>query len=104
MIVSGIAGSSIREQKRCLPTTPPYGCQGEWASIYSADQESCYIDVVIFQKHHAPPDVILIGKVNNLADDILALSVFRMGLAGKNKLYWSILIVEKIHKPVRIFE
>ncbi len=23
---------------RCLPTTPPYGCNGEWASIYTADQ------------------------------------------------------------------
>jgi hypothetical protein len=40
VFVSGIAGSSIRDQKRCLPTTPPYGCQGEWASIYSADQDA----------------------------------------------------------------
>jgi hypothetical protein len=35
---SGLAGKSIRDQERCLPTTPPYGCQGEWASIYTSDQ------------------------------------------------------------------
>ncbi|MEN8184478.1 MAG: right-handed parallel beta-helix repeat-containing protein, partial [Myxococcota bacterium] len=38
VFVSGIAGSSIRDQERCLPETPPYGCQGEWASIYANQQ------------------------------------------------------------------
>ena len=38
VFVSGISGKSIRNQYRCLPVTPPYGCQGEWAKIYSADQ------------------------------------------------------------------
>jgi len=33
VFVSGIAGKSIRNQKLCLPTTPPYGC-----SIYSSNQ------------------------------------------------------------------
>ncbi len=36
--VSGIAGRSIRDQTRCLPTTPPYGCGGVWASIYANQQ------------------------------------------------------------------
>jgi hypothetical protein len=38
VFVSGIAGSSIRDQDRCLPESPPYGCQGEWASIYARNQ------------------------------------------------------------------
>ena len=38
VIVSGLGGKNIRNQERCLPATPPYGCNGEWASIYSDDQ------------------------------------------------------------------
>jgi hypothetical protein len=38
VFVSGLGGRSIRGQERCLPTTPPYGCNGEWASIYTSDQ------------------------------------------------------------------
>ena len=36
--VSGLGGRSIRNQDRCTPTSPPYGCNGEWASIYASDQ------------------------------------------------------------------
>ncbi|MEX0786490.1 MAG: flexitail domain-containing putative surface protein [Dehalococcoidia bacterium] len=36
--VSGLGGQSIRSQSRCLPTTPPYGCNGEWATINSSSQ------------------------------------------------------------------
>jgi hypothetical protein len=42
VFVSGIAGASIRDQERCLPTTYPYGCNGEWASIYTSDQNAQY--------------------------------------------------------------
>lgn len=38
VFVSGLGGSSIRDQERCLPTTYPYGCNGEWASIYTSNQ------------------------------------------------------------------
>ena len=38
VFVSGLGGQSIRDQQRCLPTTSPYGCNGEWASIYASDQ------------------------------------------------------------------
>lgn len=38
VFVSGIAGQGIRDQERCLPTTYPYGCNGEWAKIYASDQ------------------------------------------------------------------
>ncbi len=37
---SGLGGSSIREQTRCFPSTPPYGCNGEWASIYAQQQSA----------------------------------------------------------------
>ncbi len=36
--VSGLGGRSIRDQERCLPDTPPYGCNGTWASIYASNQ------------------------------------------------------------------
>jgi len=38
VFVSGLGGRDIRAQERCLPDTPPYGCTGEWASIYSSNQ------------------------------------------------------------------
>lgn len=40
--VSGLGGASTRDQLRCLPTTYPYGCFGEWASIYANDQEATH--------------------------------------------------------------
>ncbi|MCH7698465.1 MAG: metallophosphoesterase [Chloroflexi bacterium] len=40
--VSGLAGKSIRNQDRCLPATPPYGCNGEWAAIYTSNQGANY--------------------------------------------------------------
>ena len=36
--VVGLGGNSVRTQARCLPTTFPYGCNGEWAFIYTSDQ------------------------------------------------------------------
>jgi hypothetical protein len=38
VFVSGLGGRSVRDQERCLPALPPYGCQGEWAFIYTANQ------------------------------------------------------------------
>ena len=42
VFVSGLGGVGIRDQNRCLPTTYPYGCKGEWASIYASDQSATY--------------------------------------------------------------
>jgi hypothetical protein len=42
VFVSGLGGNSIRNQDRCLPTTFPYGCNQEWASIYTSDQGAEY--------------------------------------------------------------
>jgi len=38
VFVSGLGGSNVRDQERCLPTAYPYGCNGEWANIYTSDQ------------------------------------------------------------------
>ena len=40
--VSGLGGHSVRAQTRCLPSTPPYGCNGEWGSIYTSNQNATY--------------------------------------------------------------
>jgi hypothetical protein len=40
VFVSGLGGESIRVQQRCLPATYPYGCNGEWAFLYTADQQA----------------------------------------------------------------
>jgi hypothetical protein len=38
VFVSGLGGRSIRDQERCLPSSYPYGCKGEWAFIYTSNQ------------------------------------------------------------------
>lgn len=40
--VSGLGGHSIRDQERCLPDVYPYGCHGEWARIYTSNQDADY--------------------------------------------------------------
>jgi hypothetical protein len=30
----------VRPQLRCLPATAPYGCNGEWAFIYTSNQNA----------------------------------------------------------------
>lgn len=61
--VSGLGGRSIRDQERCLPTTPPHGCNGEWASIYSSSQGA---------NHGA-----LFGNFNHGGDSTLASFYFK---------------------------
>ena len=41
-VVSGLGGVGIRDQERCLPAEPPYGCNGEWASIFASQQGADY--------------------------------------------------------------
>lgn len=40
--VTGLGGNSVRDQTRCLPSTPPYGCNGEWAFVYTNQQSATY--------------------------------------------------------------
>ena len=42
VFVSGLGGHSIRDQERCLPVSYPYGCNEEWASVYTSDQDATY--------------------------------------------------------------
>ena len=42
VFVSGLGGESIPSQTRCFPTSYPYGCNEEWASIYTASQDATY--------------------------------------------------------------
>ena len=42
VVVSALGGVEIRDQERCLPTTAPYGCNGEWATIYASDQNASF--------------------------------------------------------------
>jgi Calcineurin-like phosphoesterase len=40
--VAGLGGNSIRDQQRCTPSSYPYGCNGEWAFIYTNNQNADY--------------------------------------------------------------
>jgi hypothetical protein len=40
--VSGLGGNDVRDQELCLPFTYPYGCKGEWAFIYTSDQDATF--------------------------------------------------------------
>jgi hypothetical protein len=40
--VTGLGGNSVRDQLRCLPSTYPYGCNGEWAFIYTNQQNATH--------------------------------------------------------------
>jgi hypothetical protein len=42
VFVSGLGGNSVRDQERCLPSTYPYGCKGEWANIYTSNQGATF--------------------------------------------------------------
>jgi hypothetical protein len=42
VFVTGLGGRSIRDQERCLPAEYPYGCNGEWAFIYTINQGARY--------------------------------------------------------------
>jgi hypothetical protein len=41
-VVSGLGGVGVRDQERCLPAEAPYGCNGEWASIFASQQGATY--------------------------------------------------------------
>jgi hypothetical protein len=70
VFVSGLGGKSIRDQKRCLPTTFPYGCNGEWASIYTSNQGA--IPGALFIQFHVNGDPNMArGYFKNVAGAIV---------------------------------
>src|SRR5204863_1978951 len=54
VFVSGLGGRSIRDQQRCLPTSFPYGCNKEWAYVYTASQGAHF--GALFITFHADAD------------------------------------------------
>jgi len=53
--VTGLGGSSVRPQLLCLPATFPYGCKGEWASIYTSNQGATYgVQFMTFNVNGSP--------------------------------------------------
>ena len=40
--VVGLGGVGIRDQGRCFPAKPPYGCSGEWAFVYTRTQGATF--------------------------------------------------------------
>jgi predicted phosphodiesterase len=47
VFVTGLGGRSIRDQERCLPDRYPYGCNGEWAFVYTLNQQAKYGALII---------------------------------------------------------
>ncbi len=54
--VSGLGGKSVRDQERCLPSIAPYGCNGEWASVYSLRQGATHGALFCSFNFAAQPD------------------------------------------------
>jgi len=49
VFVAGTGGKSLRDQERCFPTSYPYGCKGEWASIYTDPQQNGKIGALFIE-------------------------------------------------------
>lgn len=56
VFVSGLGGKSIRNQDRCQPFNYPYGCNGEWAKIYTSDQGAQFGALFIIFNYQGNPN------------------------------------------------
>jgi len=56
VFVSGLGGNSVRDQARCLPSSYPYGCKGEWASIYTSTQGATFGALFIVFRVNGDPN------------------------------------------------
>ncbi len=68
--VSGLGGASIRNQDLCAPSTYPYGCKGEWASIYTSDQGAKFGALFIIFNYNGNPNKAH-GYFKNTAGEII---------------------------------
>lgn len=68
--VSGLAGVGIRGQERCMPTTPPYGCKGEWAKIYTTDQGAKYGALFVTFNINGNPKLAK-GEFINISNEVV---------------------------------
>lgn len=68
--VSGIGGQSIRNQDRCLPAEPPYGCDNVWASVYTEDQGATFgVLFITFNVDDDPRKAI--GEFINIEGEVI---------------------------------
>jgi hypothetical protein len=68
--VSGLGGNSIRDQERCLPTTYPYGCNQEWAMIYTSNQGAQDGALFIVFNVNGDPNLAR-GYFKNISGDVV---------------------------------
>lgn len=68
--VSGAGGVGLRDQNRCLPATPPYGCKGEWASIYTTNQGAKHGALFITFNVNGNPKLAH-GVFKNIAGEVI---------------------------------
>jgi len=72
---SGLGGESIGTQSRCLPTTFPYGCNGEWAKIYTKKQDALF--GALFITFHVDGDAKKArGEFFNIKDPLTPIDSF----------------------------
>jgi len=71
VFVSGLGGNSVRHQVRCQPPyTYPYGCNGEWAKIYTSDQGATH--GALFITFHVDGDPRkAVGYFKNIDNEIV---------------------------------
>ncbi|MBI4312180.1 MAG: phytase, partial [Chloroflexi bacterium] len=81
--VSGLGGRSIRDQSRCLPSTPPYGCNGEWASIYTSTQGAKFGALFIEFNVDGNPKKAR-GYFKNIAGEVIDSFTVTSSLGGTN--------------------
>ena len=82
VFVSGLAGQSIRNQDRCLPSTFPYGCNGEWAMIYSSDQGATHGALFITFHVDGNPYKAVGEYKNILGETIDSFEIIKTPIAG----------------------
>lgn len=70
VFVSGLGGKSIRNQHRCLPSVYPYGCDGEWAKVYTSNQQAKHGALFIEFNHEGDPTKAR-GYFKNIDNEIV---------------------------------
>ncbi len=81
VFVSGLGGAGIRDQERCLPATYPYGCNGEWASVYTLNQNATH--GALFIEFHVDGDPWkAVGYFKNIAGVVVDQFTVRSELSG----------------------
>lgn len=70
VFVSGLGGKSIRNQDRCLPSEFPYGCNQEWAKVYTSNQQAKFGALFVEFNYDGDPTKAR-GYFKNIEDVII---------------------------------